>query len=330
MRDEAVSSDFNGEQDSHVARCDGLLNRIALKKSDNTRVFAQNIRKDDGPFYCPKCLSDAIVRKCTEKVDHFAHRARYSPIVKAKEKALHNKCRDEICAILQAEFKDGKWAAERTIPANESKGFLEIIPDISGRIGDTPIAVEVQTSAYTVNKLVKKILEYEKRKVAVIWIIPLKEELGDKEFRPRLFEKYLHSLYYGRVYYWLPNSGTLLQPVHFSPAKRWIEESTWYDVEYQAERTEGGYWLTYRTLKMPLPGKVVDLKSDFVKNSRPSFAPKNVKKSIPECTIFQDNLKEWWDKEEYKKVELQHAVFKEKNRSVFVEYDFHDEYDDYD
>lgn len=321
------------EFDTKISRCFGLLSRKAIKKSDNTFVYAEFANKSDGPFYCPVCLCDAIVRKCSEKVDHFAHSARQSPVIRKKDKELHNKCRDEILELLKQKFPEGKWASEREIPANKDKGFKKVIPDISGRIGDIPVAIEVQLSPYTIRRITEKITEYQKRnpKVAVLYVIPLYDDLGDEPFRPRLFEKFLHSMYYGRVYYWTPNSETKLLPVHFSPAKRWIEETSWFDTDIKEERNEGGFWLTYRTIKKPNYGKPVDITTDFIKEIRKAYEPKNVKKAIPECTIYKDNLKEWWDKKEYKNKEKQFAIFKDRPKPTFIEeYENFDDYDDYD
>ncbi len=325
------TTNIKEQTDSILARCTGLVAGIARRKADNKRVEAEFITKADGPFFCQSCLSEAIVRKCVEKVDHFAHHARLSPVVGRKDHQLHNNCRDEICSILQSTFPDGKWDTERSIPAKPDKNLKEIIPDISGRINNQPIAIEVQTSSYTINKLVEKTIEYHRRKVAVLWLVPLKSELGSEPFRPRLFEKYLHSLYFGRIYYWIPDSNKFLLPVHFSPTKRWIEEATWFDTDDHEEKTVGGYYLTYRTVKMPNYAQKVDLTNDFNIVERPAFEPKNVKKGIPVCTIFKDKLKEWWDKGEFKDIQKQHiAVRGSSNIEIEEQYDYFDDYDDFD
>lgn len=318
-------------KDYQISRCYGLSEHEAVKFDNNKLVYASNVNKEDGPFYCKVCLSDVVVRKCSEKIDHFAHKARQSPLIRQKDKGLHNKCRDEILEYLKSNFPEGKWAAERDIPANKEKDFKKVIPDISGRIGNVPVAIEVQLSPYTIKRIADKVIEYQKRnpKVAVLYIVPLYEDLGNEPFRPRLFEKYLHSMYYGRAYYWTPNSGTKLFPIHYSPAKRWIEESIWFDIDLQEERREGGFWLTYKTLKTPNYGSPIDITKDFILKTRDAFEPKNVRKAIPECTIYKDNLKEWWDKNEFKDIKNQFEVFNETPKPEFIEeYDYFDDYDD--
>ncbi len=321
----------NKDFDGQISRCSGLLKRKALRRLDNKTVHAEEVTKTDGPFYCSACLSEVIVRKCTEKVDHFAHLARQSPIIRRRDKRLHDECRDQILEYLKKHFPTGKWEKEREIPGNKEKGFKKIIPDISGRINGVPIAIEVQASTYTINRIHEKIIEYQKRtpKVAVLYIIPLFKELGDEPFRPRLFEKYLHSIYYGKVYYWTTDLRTSIIPIHFSPAKRWIQETTWFDTSIGEERTEGGFWLTYRTIKIPRAGNKLDITKDFEKIEREAFQPKNLKKGIPECTIYKDKLNNWWNKNEYENVSKQFEIFKDKPKPEFISnYNFRDEYDD--
>ncbi|MCK9426720.1 MAG: competence protein CoiA [Ignavibacteriaceae bacterium] len=319
------------KKDSRLARCLGLLGGTAHLKISNKKVFADDVVKTDGPFYCPVCLSEVVVRKCTEKIDHFAHHARLSPVITYKDKELHDRCSNQILEYLQKLFPDGKWERERVIPANRDKLLKKIIPDISGRINNIPIAIEVQASSYTINRISTKVIEYQKRnpKVAVLYVVPLTKQLGDEPFRPRLYEKYLHSMFGGKVYYWTINNGSSLQPVHYSPVKRWIEETTWFDTELEEERTEGGFWLTYRTIKTPNYGQCVDIAKDFIKKDRKYFEPKNVKKSIPECTVYKDNLQDWWDKNEYKNLSKQLDIFNNAPKPDFIEhYKFLDEYDD--
>lgn len=82
--------------DARSSRCSGLLERKANKQGTNEIVHASLVRKSDGPFYCPVCLSEAIVRKCSDKADHFAHFAKQSPAIDKKHRDLHDVCRGRI------------------------------------------------------------------------------------------------------------------------------------------------------------------------------------------------------------------------------------------
>lgn len=317
--------------DARISRCFGLIEGKAIKSANNQFVYAEHVTKTEGPFYCPTCLSDAIIRKCTEKKDHFAHHARESPILLKKHVELHNFCRDKILSYLQKVFPHGHWEAEREIAANKQKGYNRVVPDLSGRINNIPVAIEIQLSPYTVKKIHDKLIEYQKRnpKVAVLYIVPLFKEIDSNPIRPRLFEKYLHGLYHGRIYYWTKDMEHFIQPIHFSPVERWIEERTWYDTELQSQRTEGGFALTYKTLRKPHIGQIVDIAGDFTQIHRNSFEPINGKKSLPECTIFKDKNDDWWNKSEYTDHFERFKTFNDKPKPDFIEnYDYLDDYDE--
>lgn len=268
----------------------------ARRVEDNSLVHASTVTKNEGPFYCPDTFEELIVRKCIEKRDHFAYKARQSPVGN-KESDLHKACKKEICSILQKRFPDGKWEEERdSFEEDKKRGYKKVRPDISGRIGDKGVIIEVQASVLSITKIIERTDQYSMRGGYILWIVPLEEELGTDDFRPRLFEKYLHTMYYGRVYYWTRGKGTTLTPVHFGTAERYIEERTWFESD-GTERVEGGYSKPYLRVKKPIYGQEVDL-INFITDDRDGFEIENEKLSIRKCKIFRDNLSQWWkDKE---------------------------------
>lgn len=217
------SNDFDDriKRDLITSMCDGLIKRTAFSQKRSSLVHASLVTKDDGPFYCPECLSDAIVRKCYEREDHFAHKANLSKIYKNGETKLHKDCKTEILESLIAEFPDGNWAVERPIVANKEKNLKEVVPDISGRIDGQAIVIEVQRSFLNIKTILKRTDEYKKRGVAILWLVPLKEDLPTENFRPRLFERFLHDMYFGKILYWKTGFGSNVLPVHFGIKERY-------------------------------------------------------------------------------------------------------------
>lgn len=273
----------------------------AKKKSDHKPIHARDATKADGPFYCPDTQEEVIVRKCHgEKIDHFAYKARLSPVVHRGETKLHRQCKEAICEYMQSRFPEGNWAIERPIPANKTYGLKEQTPDVSGRLGNTkeasPVAIEVQNSSLAISSLRKRTEGYAKRNVAVIWLVPLLQPLGNDHFRPRLFERYLHSMYYGRTYYWVMGQPSTIYPIHYGTADRYIEVSEWYDENGNLE-TAGGFYKPYKRIKEPLHGAALDLVDGFKVCDRASWSPTNHKMEVPACKLLLDNLDRWWEPE---------------------------------
>lgn len=281
------------EREAEEVGCFGLVGGAARNLYTRREFLADQCTKNDGPFYCPSCFSDAVLRKCTEKIDHFAHKARLTPVIGPEESNLHSQCKDEILSFLQERFPNGKWEKERVISENKPKRIPELRPDISGRIQDVRIAVEVQASALTVPKIIKRAKDYTARGIALLWVVPLREPLGDRPFRPRLYERYLHSIYYGRTYYWWRGQGLILRPVHYGPAMRHVEYREW--IENGVQVNGGGYDARYRIVKKPIYGRDVNIADNFVRESRAEFVPDNERKAVPACLIWRDNLGPWWE-----------------------------------
>lgn len=145
--------------DAFESRCFGLVSGVALKNDLKTRVLASLSYKEDGPFFCPECLSEAIVRKCSDKEDHFAHIAEKSPTAKKGNTAFHDSVRDLLYKLLHEKYPDGGWKTELEMKSKLDGSILR--PDICGYFGkrgkESPaVAVEIQCSSYTQRYIGKK------------------------------------------------------------------------------------------------------------------------------------------------------------------------------
>lgn len=126
---------------------------------------------------------------------------------------------------------------------------------VNGKMEPMPVAVEVQVSNMTSSKYLKKITEYDKRNVVVLWIKPLTGELGVKH-RPKMVERLVHALNFGCVYYWQESFGGFLLPVKYEDIKG------------------------YKALKKPVAEDLVPLE-DFIVKVRESFRrPVGIRKSL--------------------------------------------------
>jgi competence protein CoiA len=160
------------------------------------------------------------------------------------------------------------------------------------------LVIEAQVSFLSIPQIIKRSQVYWKRGIPILWIVPLKSDLGDKPFRPRLYERYLHEMYYGRVYYWRARFGTQLLPVHYGVAERHIPFSEWYDKDAEQECSAGGYDKPYKVIKRPVPNDKIDIASQFYSERRSEFRPWNERKTVPPLIIWKDKLSHWWDTSE--------------------------------
>jgi len=298
--DKEEEAKIRAQKQAEEVGCWGLVDGIAKNLKTHKKFSALTSTKEDGPFYCGECYSDAVIRKCTEKKDHFAHQAPLTPVIPKKESELHYSCKEEICSALEKVFPNGKWATERTIPANKENEIPDLRPDISGWIGNARVVIEIQSSALSVKKIVQRTTDYRRRRIAILWVIPLLHEMEQPLFRPRLYERYFHSIYYGRVFYWWKGRGMLLKPVHFMSASRHIPYAVWYDDEIGEEASGGGYTKIYKTIKQPCFGEDLNIGKDFFRHEREEFKPENERKLVPPSIIWKDRLKAWWPKEKRK------------------------------
>ncbi len=279
-------------KDSYECGCNGLKSGWAYKKLTGEKVHASRVRKKDGPFICKACLSDAIHHRCIEKIDHFAHQARLTPVVSKEESSLHKECKMAMYKELSQRYPEHKWVCDNVvIRENKEKKLPALKPDVGGRIKNRAIAIEIQSSSLSIPQILKRSLGYSRRGVAILWVVPLREPIGTDLFRPRLFERYLHSIYFGRVYYWLPEYGASLLPVHYSIAYREIPYREWYE---EGEHMEGGgYEKPYKRIRKPNSANPISVADMFYPRYRKEHRPWNERKAVPEMKIFMDKLPNW-------------------------------------
>lgn len=276
-----------------AADCCGLADGWARRLSNNEPVHASQVETSDGPFYCAECHQEVALREGADRAAHFAHRSARVAHRSSSEGALHRACKQELCASLALEFPDGNWGLERTIPARADPDIGEARPDVSGRVRGVALAIEVQASALAIDDVVHRTRSYAKRRIPVLWVVPVPEQLTSDALRPLLYERYLHSLYMGRTYYWWPGLGASVLPVHYGTIQREVSKASWY--RPGGARVEvGGYQTFYRTLKMPVCGSRVRIGEDFSSRWRRSFVPEDARKAVPACQIWLDRLVPWW------------------------------------
>jgi competence protein CoiA len=253
------------------------------------KCISWDTEKDLGPFYCPECQCKVQLRKGKIKIHHFAHIPPVNCLYGVGESEEHYRIKKELYEFFSTQSNCTKCELERRL-----KG---VRPDISLYINNKPVAIEIQKSTLSIDNIIKRTEIYTKLGIFILWILPggspkciEHKKTGDKVYRIKEWELFLHSLYYGRLYYWITENK--IKVVHFSDYMLYKEYSEWYEDGGDLV-SAGGYQFKAKRLKVIVPfDKELEIDRDFINSSRDSF--KTGKWTIPECKIYIDKTKKWW------------------------------------
>ncbi|MDM8551740.1 competence protein CoiA family protein [Desulfobacterales bacterium HSG2] len=244
--------------------------------------------KSQGPFSCPECKSEVILRKGKVRAHHFAHKPPINCIYGVGESQKHLIVKRQIYEALLNHPNCSRCQLERRL-----KG---VRPDISLYVGDTRVAIEIQKSPIDIDDIYRRTQRYTELDVYLLWILPDDSPLtffhkGEETdvHRIKEWEKYLHAIYWGRVYYWQRNA--LVSPYHFDKFETWVEESNWYS-EDGDEMSAGGYYRETKSLKVPSTHNELHIADDFQPITRPQWSAKNW--TVPNAKLWIDTSQKWW------------------------------------
>ncbi len=187
----------------------------------NELVAAKDVCKDDGPFLCLECSAPLQLKKGMIKAHHFAHLVDAGCRYGYGEGERHRQLKEEICATLASSSQVRGLQQER-------RGLRLVYPDISFWLrGKGWIAVEAQVTDISVDTIQRRVQTYTERGIALLWVLPWNEALVDGDrYRPTRWERYLHALYRGKLFYWSPEQR--LQPVSLKDMTTTGDPFVWY------------------------------------------------------------------------------------------------------
>ncbi|MEW8119846.1 MAG: competence protein CoiA family protein [Candidatus Thiodiazotropha sp.] len=258
--------------------------------SNKNKLIAWETEKDQKPFFCPECGGELNLRKGRIRIHHFSHIPPFDCQYGQGETQQHYLVKQQIYLSLNKRTNTSKCELERQLE--------EVRPDVSLYIGRTPVAIEVQKSTIDVREITRRMKVYNKLKIFVIWVLP--ESVPSLEYheneaayvhRLKKWELYLHTLAFGRVYFW--QVAATVRAYHFNPFKIYKQESTWYSPDGE-EMSAGGYDYYAKTLKKPLKlSRDLDIADDFkFFHKKESYSYSG--SEIPECRIWIDKESKWW------------------------------------
>jgi len=197
---------------------------ICANNIEGTKCISWETEKNEGPFYCPECNSEIVLRKGKVRIHHFAHKPPVDCIYGTGESEVHYRIKKELYEYFITQDHCKKCEIERRL-----KG---VRPDISLFIHNQPVAIEIQKSTIPIDEIKKRTERYTKLGIAILWIIPggypntsYHEKTGNDVHRIKEWELYIHSLYFGRVYYWVEVNK--VRAIHFETLMLEKESAEW-------------------------------------------------------------------------------------------------------
>ena len=241
----------------------------AQRQSDGRKVAAWEADKDQRPFLCHCCCQIVTLRKGGIRAPHFAHQPPVTCEYGTGESEEHRRSKLDIYQSLLADPRVTKCEIERNLGT--------VRPDVSAYINSVPVAIEVQLSSLSLDRIKYRTAEYARRGIYVLWLPLYTEGLKRELYQPRPWERWLHAAYFGRVYYWL--EGLQIMPVHF---RDYYARMSGRTRDYEKLSTK----------KVPLAGQTAILTEDFRPLQRQAWDNQYI--SIPQSKLLMDKQPAWY------------------------------------
>ncbi len=245
----------------------------AKRKLTGEIITAYLASKEHGPFKCPDCGDEVILKTGKRTVNHFAHVNPLACQYAENESEEHRRCKMEIFLALQKEPHTHNVALERPLGTNR--------PDVSAYINGVPVAIEIQISSLSLETITQRTIEYARKGIFVLWLLQWTPALDAMRYTPRLWEKWIHAAYFGRVYYWI--EGLTIVSYHFDPHFKSVPKTSWYSPKGK-KMTGGGYSQRSTRYRTTVRGRTHNLATDFIPKQRYWWEGNGLK--IPDAKLF--------------------------------------------
>jgi len=132
----------------------------ATREINGQKVAAWEVEKEDAPFLCFCCRQTVRLRRGEIKAPHFAHVPPVTCEYGTGESEAHRLCKIALYENLSRDPVVRKCEMERDLGT--------VRPDVSAYIDDVPVALEVQLSNLTLEKIQYRTLEYARKGIYVL------------------------------------------------------------------------------------------------------------------------------------------------------------------
>jgi competence CoiA-like predicted nuclease len=186
----------------------------AIRKSDNKEIFADEEKKINEGYFCPKCKGVVIHHhsKTKTRTPHFKHKSlSFNCPNHTNETRWHYDTKYSIYNYLKNEYSSHivEISLEKWLDGNQRADIF-----IQTKKGNK-IVVEVQASIITVDEIKRRTIGYAKNSIYVLWLL----KYDNKRFSCNTFrdgygkvyrnstrlkemELWLYNAYQGNLYFW--------------------------------------------------------------------------------------------------------------------------------
>jgi len=242
--------------------------------------------KSHAPFVCPDCNEEVILKAGRHSINHFAHTNPIACKFAEGESDAHRRCKMEIYLALRNQPGVRNAALERALET--------VRPDVSAEINGVPVAIEVQISSLSVETIMRRTIDYAQRGIYVLWLLQWTPDLDARRYNPKLWEKWIHAAYFGRVYYWV--EGLTVVSYHFDPNFKSFPKKSWYSKDGE-KMTAGGYSRKSKRYRTAVREETFNLATDFAPKQRYWWEGNGLK--VPDAKLFMQRASQSGPKANY-------------------------------
>ena len=127
----------------------------------------------------------------------------------------------------------------------------------------------------------RRTIDYYRKGMCVLWLLQWTPKLDAARYTPKLWEKWIHAAYYGRVYYWI--EGLTVVSYRFDPAFKSVPKKSWY-TEDGDKITAGGYRQRLKRHRTAVREKTLNLARDFGPKQRYWWEGNGLK--VPDAKLY--------------------------------------------
>jgi competence protein CoiA len=229
----------------------------ATRKSNNQSAIAKWQSKADAPFLCPECGTEVVLRHGTARMNCFAHKSPNSCQHAGGETNDHRRCK--------LETYQGLLRHPGVTDVQLERPLGTVRPDVGANINGVPLAIEVQIISLSQETIIHRTKQHDRKGIYVLWLLQWTPYVDGTRYGPRLWEKWIHAAYFGRVYYWA--KGPEVAPYRFEPYLIGVPESAWHS-EDGKEMTAGGYGRKSKRRRTTIRDETLNLVKDFQPTQR--------------------------------------------------------------